>query len=335
MHSELSFNNFCSDIKDMPDLHIFRFYSTFVTVSDGRVIKVSNPLMSYCPLADILYPNLRNVQTIQNYDIREEIKKSVEGEIKDFGLFTDRRQLYSDNISIRFGASEISMFALRKKTADAVVMACDGAGTVIVPVPEVAQGIGMRMNGLFRTSTIAKTIKRLKDAGCFVPFSDAKIDQETGAAHAAEIGYKKIIVTISGFCGGDFKKVRDAEKKYDISVTIMSVCNTGVSVERINEINRYADIVWSCGSDEIRNITGKKALAQLSKAIPVFIMTKKGLLTASAYFEDENIFKDVSFKRQCLVCDDCKGRDVRAGDFTTRTTYTVLPVLGRKNPVMC
>jgi len=325
---------FYSKIKDMDDLHILRFYSAFVAVSNGVVIKVSKPIINYCPLADVLYSNLGKDKAIKDFDIRKEIKNSVDCKIKEFGFFTDKRRLYSDSISIKFGASELSMYALRKKEADAVVMVCDGVGTVIVPVPEIVQGIGMRMNGLFYTSPITKTIQRLKNAGCGIPFVDAKIDQYIGIAYAAKVGYKKIIVTINGFSGEKLKEIREMEKKCNISVTIMGVCNTGISNERLREINKYADIIWSCGSNEVRKLTGRKALIQLSKAIPVFVMTQRGVNIISAYFENKNTFKNISCNKQCLVCDDCNGKEIKAEGFVTRIIYTALPVLGKRNPVM-
>ena len=41
--------------KDGRDLHITRMYSSFVAVSEGRVIGASDSFLEYCPLGDFLY----------------------------------------------------------------------------------------------------------------------------------------------------------------------------------------------------------------------------------------------------------------------------------------
>ena len=72
--------------------------------------------------------------------------------IAEFGFFTSRRGIIRKDIAVPFGASEILMYCMKKEIIDAAVIVCDGAGTVIVNKPEIVQGIGARMNGLFFTS---------------------------------------------------------------------------------------------------------------------------------------------------------------------------------------
>lgn len=36
---------------NLEDIHITRMYSSFVTVSEGRVIRITDPFLEYCPLA--------------------------------------------------------------------------------------------------------------------------------------------------------------------------------------------------------------------------------------------------------------------------------------------
>jgi hypothetical protein len=38
------------------DLHVTRMFSAFVVVSEGKVIRVTEPSMSHCPLARYFYP---------------------------------------------------------------------------------------------------------------------------------------------------------------------------------------------------------------------------------------------------------------------------------------
>ena len=38
------------------DLHVTRMFSAFVVMSEGKVIRVTEPSMSHCPLARYFYP---------------------------------------------------------------------------------------------------------------------------------------------------------------------------------------------------------------------------------------------------------------------------------------
>jgi hypothetical protein len=73
-----------------------------------------------------------------------------------------------ERIEVPYGASEMLMYALRKGVIEAAVVACDGAGTVVVDRPEVVQGIGAGMNGLFFTTPIREVVERLASEGCRV-----------------------------------------------------------------------------------------------------------------------------------------------------------------------
>ena len=121
------------------DLHIIRFYSLYVVIANGKVIDVTRPHMVYCPLANSLYRNLNLLA--QPGALKEAIINSVNSKISKFGYFTAERELSRSDVAIPYGASEILMYALRKKVVDAAVVVCDGAGTVIVKKPEVVQGV--------------------------------------------------------------------------------------------------------------------------------------------------------------------------------------------------
>ena len=107
---------------------------TRVVVKDGEVIEVGESELEWCPLID----KLSGVQKITS----EEVKKNVESKIKDYGMFTARRQILGHDTFVTFGASEIMMSGLRSGFLDATVTACDGAGTVISNNPELVQGMG-------------------------------------------------------------------------------------------------------------------------------------------------------------------------------------------------
>lgn len=275
------------------DLHVLRFFSSFVKVSDGCVVEVGNPpFLRHCPLASLLYPRLRRAPWMDKAKIKEEIKRAVEKKIEEFGFFTEKRKLSDEIFAVPFGASEMLMSAIKRRVIDAAVLVCDGAGTVIADRPEVVQGIGARMNGLFRTSPIPKVMERLKELGCRVVFPNAAIDQIEGVRKAAELGYRKIAVTINGYavekrsfsvtwlgnpsfvhprqiCGEPLGELGRIEKQKNISVTSLVVCTTGVDEKRAEEVFRNADLVWSCSSKKIRAICDQKAIVQVSKTAPV------------------------------------------------------------------
>jgi len=316
------------------DLHILRFYSSFVVVSCGKVIGMTNPSMKYCPLVDFLYKGIKSREITGVAKIKEFIKIAVNGKISKFGHFTEKRELYRDDIAVPYGASEMLMYAMNRGIIDSAVLVCDGAGTVITDKPGVVQGIGARMNGLFYTSPIAETIKRLKAYGCNVISPDAKIQQLEGVIKAAEIGYKNIAVTLNGFTESDLSRLRKIERDYNASVTSLIVCTSGISRERVKEINKYADLVWSCASQEIREETGKKAVLQLSLAIPVFVLTKKGLKFVSGYSSDEKLIRDLDTRKQYLICNKYGGKKIKMGNFNSFLTGTNLPVRSNKEPII-
>ncbi len=315
------------------DVHILRHYSAFVVVSEGRVVYVTDPGMTYCPLAGHLYPGFRNIAKPDPKKIKARIKAAIEAKIREHGHFSGRRQIFDTGISIRYGASEMIMYAMRKNVIDAAVVVCEGAGTVITDNPGIAQGIGKRMNGLFLTSPIKAIQARLAPYHCRFVSDRADIDQIKGVAQAAELGFKRIAVTVNGFKGESLKKIRDLENRYKLRVFIFAICTTGVDQQRLEEIKSYADLVWSCGSKKVREQIGKAAVLQFSRAIPVFVLTEKGWEAARAYFAAPELLGPFQKERQLLVCDGCAGERVRIGDFHSRLREARLPAPGKRSPV--
>ena len=66
----------------------------------GKVIRMTEPFLEYCPLADSLYDNVKG------------IRKIVEEKIAKFGHFTAKRKLYREDVAIPYGASEMMMYVL-------------------------------------------------------------------------------------------------------------------------------------------------------------------------------------------------------------------------------
>ncbi len=78
---------------------------TRIVVKDGEVIEVGESELEWCSLIN----KLSCVQKITS----EEVKKNVESKIKDYGMFTARRQILGHDTFVTFGASEMMMSGLR------------------------------------------------------------------------------------------------------------------------------------------------------------------------------------------------------------------------------
>ncbi len=313
--------------KENADLHVLRHYSSFIVVSHGQVIHITDPEMISCPLADVLYPELKRVSGSGDH-IRSVIKNTIERKIRDHGCFSERRELRDEKVAVPYGASEMMMYALRKKRIDVAVVVCEGAGTVITDDPAVVQGIGRRMNGLFFTTPIKTIQDKLIKYGCVLVSEKAGIDQLAGIKAAAAKGHKNIAVTVNGFRGESLSAIRDTEREYCLRIFILTVCTTGVDTGRSGEIAEHSDVVWTCGSMLMRQDAGKRALLQFSKAIPVFVLTQNGIEFVKSYFECPEVLNPYA-SAPILICDDCKGEKVRIGDFRSRICNSSLPVTGK------
>jgi len=312
------------------NIHILRFYSSYVLVRDGKAVEATEPVMAYCPLAGHLYRRIRFAKGVDA--IKRSILDCVNEKIDTFGHFTGRRRILRSDIAIPYGASEMLMYALSKRAIDAAVLVCDGAGTVIVKRPDVAQGIGARMNGLFYTSAVTAVIKRLEETGSRVLSREAVIKQAEGVKKAAALGYKKIALTVNASSDESLKAIRKIENACGISLTILAVCTTGISKKRTSEINRYADLVWSCASKNVRAMIGRKAVLQLSRKIPVFVLTKKGLDLAGSYSSAGSLISALDARRQYIIAGRGRGRRLMMGDFNVCLSEARLPVADRKEP---
>jgi putative methanogenesis marker protein 8 len=177
---------------------------------------------------------------------------------------------------------------LKIKALDSVVTVCDGAGTVITAIPQVVQGIGARMHTMLKTSHIPEVAIKLRRYGCHVLDEKGLINQTAGVVEAAKKGYKKVAVTVNAFGEESLENARALEGRFGISLAILAVCTTGIKEGRLREIEKYADIVWSCNSNDIRDRLSKKALEVISNVSPVYVLTENGKRLISGY--SPNIF---------------------------------------------
>ena len=238
---------------------------TRVVVKDGEVTEVGDSEIEWCPLI----AKLSGVQKITS----EEVKKDVESKISNFGMFTAKRQLLGHDTFVAFGASEIMMSGLRSGSLETTVTACDGAGTVISNNPDLVQGIGGRMSGLIKTEPIKDIINGIqKFGGIVLDTKTAAIDPISGVEKAADLGYKKIAVTVVN--PKTAKKLRELEDELELDLIVIAVHVTGVSKEEAQSLLENSDLVISCASKHIRELA--KPFVQVAAAIPLFVITQKG-----------------------------------------------------------
>ncbi|MFA5336931.1 MAG: methanogenesis marker 8 protein [Candidatus Omnitrophota bacterium] len=313
------------------DIHILRYFSSFISISDGKVVNVTEPALRFCPLACHLYKSFRKIDCSDRETLKHEIKKVIESKIRDYGFFTAKRKLLSNDAAIPYGASEMLMSALKKRFLDAVVVVCDGAGTVVTDNPELVQGIGARMNSILLTSPIKAIIARLKELGCKVVFENGLIDQARGVQAAIANGHRKIAVTVSGHDSDKLKGIRQLELSTKSRITILVVCTTGITGEKIENIRRYADIVWSCASLEIRQKIGAVSLLQVSKQIPVFVLTQNGINLLSIYADKGNLLSGLNKQKQYLISNEPVGEKIKLGSLNSFLREEELPVLSGKS----
>ena len=102
----------------------------------------------------------------------------------------------SEEIFVGFGASEVISTSLKSRFIDAAVIACDGAGTVVVTRPDMAQGIGGRMSGLIRTTPIPEVINRIIEGGGIVADPLMHPRSSCGCACSKNAGHEHLVVTI-------------------------------------------------------------------------------------------------------------------------------------------
>jgi len=315
------------------DIHILRYFSSFISISEGQVINITDPKLAFCPLASHLYKGLKITDKMAGEALKCEIKKAIESKIRDFGIFTSRRTFLAENVSIPYGASEMLMFALNKKAIDAAVIVCDGAGTIITDRGNIAQGVGARMNSLLLTSPIKRIQDYLKRAGCHIISENAFIDQVKGVKEAIHSGYKRIAVMVCGHDSDKLKIIRRMESA-EIAVTILSVCTTGISEANVREIKNYADIVWSCASQEVRQNIGSAAILQISKQLPVFVLTQMGIDFVATYARDAAALRKIDRSRQYLISNESEGYKIRLGNTNNCLREEKLPVWSKKSFVL-
>ena len=249
------------------DRHVMELQGkTQVVIENGKVVEVGEPMTEYCPIFD----KVRGVKKFTP----ETVKENIEFRIRDFGIFTENRELEME-IFVGFGASETFMTALRSGLLDTTVTVCDGTGTVITSNPKLCQGMGSRISGLSMTSPIEGLIERVEAAdGVVLDPKTARIDQVDGIRKALEMGYKRIGVSVATV--ETLKEIKKLEAESDAEILTFGVHTTAMPKEEAAEFIEHVDMTTGCTSKWIRGQVDGKVLAQFGTGIPIFALTQRG-----------------------------------------------------------
>jgi len=305
--------------RHLPDFHLTRILGAWVVISEGKVLEVDKTdALCSCPLQSML-----SDADIETYALEK---------ITQLKQFTPEREVWQSALGVPFGASEMMMAALRRRTIDCAITVCDGAGTVVTNVPEVVQGIGARMNGLFFTSPIPAVQEKLRSYHCILP-DDARIDQLEGLKKAIEAGFTRIAVTVNARLGQRLEDFRRLETEAGVSVTIAAVCTTGATEQRTDEVVAASDLAWSCASRCVRE-KATKARLQVTLGIPIFVYTDKGMDLLAAYSDASGAetLRGLDPGRQHLLGGGASGPVIRLGEYRLRLREASLPVRSDNEP---
>lgn len=236
-----------------------------VTINDGKVTKIEEPLIEYCPL----FHKHKGIEKLT----KETIKENIEFRIEDFGMCTPQRILYMKDF-LSFGISETISTLMEEKIIDATIMVCEGAGTVILQDPRMIQGVGGRVSALIKTSPIKEIIDEIGENNILNP-KTVEINQIEGLKKAINQGYKKIAVTIA--LASDAEEIRELEKEYpDVEIYIFVVHTSKVSMEDAKIYFENADVITGCASKNVRLFGEKESKLTAGQSIPIFAITEKG-----------------------------------------------------------
>ena len=234
-----------------------------IVIRNGEVVEVGEAVIADCPLAKrFAYP----VPAIT----AEAVRENIEHRIRAFGMCTPDRVVQDTREFVGFGASELLSFGMKAGMIDAAVLACDGAGTVVVTAPAMVQGVGGRMSGLVRTSPYPSVMDRIEDGGGIVLDREgATIDQAAGVRLAEARGYRNVAVTVARpETAAEIRRAHPGALIVAVHVTGLTHAEAGVIAA--------ADLVTACASGTVREVVGSRALVQAGVSVPVFAMTGRG-----------------------------------------------------------
>jgi putative methanogenesis marker protein 8 len=234
---------------------------TKVVIEDGKVVFVSKPVVSYCPL----FMKHRGIREIKEETVRE----NVEFRIRDFGMCTPARNMRMKDF-LTYGVSELLAMAVSERMLDCAVLVSDGAGTCVVTDPELIQGIGGRISGIMETTPIAEVVEAIGRENVLDP-EGGRIDQFDGTQLAFGLGHRKVGVTTAK--ASEASTVRDG---FGSSVMLFAVHTTGMDQKDAVTLFETCDIISSCASHWVREEARSRALLQVGTKIPIYAASEAG-----------------------------------------------------------
>lgn len=247
-----------------------------VVIEDGKVVEVGEPEVTYCPL----FFKHRGIERIT----KEIVRENMEFRIRDFGMCTPERRLRMKDF-LSFGVSELMGMALSKGLLNCVVIVCEGAGTVLVTDPNLAQGIGGRVSGIMETSPIEEIIDGIGREMVLDP-QTARIDQVAGALKAKQMGFDRIGVSVAR--AEDAKAIR---KMLGERAVIFAVHTSGLKQEDVAELFKVADIVTACASRYVRQ-AGDGNCRRVGSKVPIYAVSDEGEAILEARLAQMKDFKE-------------------------------------------
>lgn len=232
-----------------------------VTIEDGKVVSVTEPVVKYCPL----FKKHRGIEELNEETIRE----NMEFRINKFGMCHVTRETRMNNF-LSFGISELLSLAVSKGVIDAAVVAADGCGTCVLTDPTIIQGMGGRISAIMETCPIESVVNDIGKENILDP-ETTPIDQKAGADKAFAMSYEKIAVTVA--------KVEDARyirEKYGDKVSLYAVHTTGISEEEAEAYFDLCDVITACASKYVREKAVGRATIQAGTKVPVYGATEFG-----------------------------------------------------------
>ena len=260
--------------------HLLEMAKALVRVKDGKVEVLSDPKINRCPLRRDLY----GIEA----ESRKTVERVLQEHMQELGMYGPERILELQEKPVSFGASELLADALSEGLMDAAVVVCEGAGTAVVARPEVLQAVGAHMTGLIKTMPIAEIQDGLEKRGCILVDRMGTIDQVRGLERAAAAGFEKIGVTVAGTKASEARLLRELGVSMGKRPFLLAVHTTGISEAQAKELAESCDIVWSCASQAVRDIVGRRSRLQIGISIPVFALTDEGkrlILNRAQHFQ--------------------------------------------------
>jgi hypothetical protein len=189
------------------------------------------------------------------------------------------------------------------------------------------------MNGLFYTTPITAVTSGIAErGGTVLDPQTGTIDQMAGLEKAATMGFKRIAVTVNGFTDEDLSRIPEIEKEHGITAVCIVVCTTAAGEDRVDAMRQYADLVWSCASGAVREMVGAASMLQITLAIPVFVLTVKGLEFTACYADKPEVIRGLDHSKQHLMAGNVKGTAVTMGTSRVFVSEAELPKRSNREP---